>query len=1161
LSKEQDRALQRARGITLIYVIVSTCWILFSDELLQRLISNPEERTRLSIVKGWGFVVVTGGFLYSLLRQWLRQLAEETEKLRQAEAGRQEAGEKLRQSEERLRLVMEASADGLWDWNLKSGIVYLSPRYSEITGLPAGEIAADLESLRPLVHPEDWPSVLKTVNDHLAGKSPRNVVEYRRVIKDGPEKWIWGRGKVVERAPDGRPLRMVGTISDISDRKRVETNLRESEEKFSKVFHSSPVGMTLSTKAEGRYLDVNDTFLELLQRSREEVIGHTAMELRVWVSSEQRDTFLSELKAGDRTHHIEVRWHTKSGQIREVVMSGEEVVIGGIDCLLGTVLDITERKETARRLLQLNRIYALLSDINQNIVREKDPNAMLVAACRIAVEKGKFRMAWTGLWNAATQRLEPVASAGAVDGYLDLVKIDLGGKSRGNGPGASCLRSGKHVICNDIEDDPQYPPWRDEALRRGYHSVAAFPLKVEGQTAGVFNLYADTPRFFNEEEVQLLDELAMNISFALEVSSREKERQRIEQELQASEERYKLIFDSAPDAVLLLAADGGDTGRILAANDIAARMHGYLPGELVGKRIEDLDTPQTAAQAPERFRRISRGEGLTFEVEHRRKDGTIFPVEVTVKQIIVDGRACFLAFDRDISERRLVQEVTVRLAMAVAQAAETIVITDTQGTVLYANPAFEKTSGYTIAEAVGQNPRLLKSGKHSNEFYRQMWETLGRGETWHGHFINRRKDGTLYEEEATISPVRDAAGKMISYVAVKRDVTREVQLERQFLQAQKMQSVGQLAGGVAHDFNNMLAAMMMHLSLLQCSKELTAGTQETIEELIGEAKRAANLTRQLLMFSRRSVMEVKLLDLNELVTNLLRMLGRLIGEHIIVRFDRREGLPTLEGDPGMIEQMIMNLAVNARDAMPKGGGLAIGIEAVQVDAEGVREKLDVQPGQFLCLSMADNGCGMDEATRLRLFEPFFTTKEPGKGTGLGLATVHGIVAQHKGWVEVESEVGKGTTFRVFLPASAKTITTAPKAGKMAAMRGHETILVVEDEVELRRLLTRSLRLLGYAVFEAENGQAAMNLWQKQGGKFDLLLSDMVMPEGLTGLDLAEKFKKERPNLKVIISSGYSVETAGHSRLAAHGVLYLQKPYSVESLSKTIRDCLDGKTEV
>jgi signal transduction histidine kinase/ActR/RegA family two-component response regulator len=390
------------------------------------------------------------------------------------------------------------------------------------------------------------------------------------------------------------------------------------------------------------------------------------------------------------------------------------------------------------------------------------------------------------------------------------------------------------------------------------------------------------------------------------------------------------------------------------------------------------------------------------------------------------------------------------------------------------------------------------------------------------------------------------------------DVTNRKLLEEQLRQSQKLESVGQLAGGVAHDFNNILAAVMMQLSLLQRNSSLDQDTRESIKELMTEAKRGASLTRQLLMFSRRSVLEVKVLDLTELVTNMLKMLGRLIGEQVTIRFDRREGLPPVEADPGMIEQVLMNLAVNARDAMPKGGDLTIKIEAVQVDPQRIQKFAETRPGLFVCLSMRDTGCGMDAHTLQKVFEPFFTTKEPGKGTGLGLATVHGIVAQHKGWVEVESEPGKGSLFRVFLPSTPSISLQPMEIPDQPTAFGHETILVVEDEASVRNGLLRNLEHLGYRVFAAANGREAMKVWQEHSAQVDLLLSDMVMPEGMTGLDLAEKMRLEKPALRVIISSGYNLELVGHGTLEAEGVVYLGKPYDIEALSKTIQGCLDQK---
>jgi PAS domain S-box-containing protein len=390
----------------------------------------------------------------------------------------------------------------------------------------------------------------------------------------------------------------------------------------------------------------------------------------------------------------------------------------------------------------------------------------------------------------------------------------------------------------------------------------------------------------------------------------------------------------------------------------------------------------------------------------------------------------------------------------------------------------------------------------------------------------------------------------------KQAEAEQARLAVQLRQAQKLESIGQLAGGVAHDFNNMLAATMMHLSSLQEHPNLAPEIQETVAELMEEAKRAANLTQQLLLFSRRSVMVMKVVDLNDLVAKMLKMLGRLIGEHIKVRFDRSAALPAVVADAGMFEQVLMNLAVNARDAMPMGGRLTISIEPVEVDKERVKGKPEVLPGPFVCLSVADTGCGMDEATRARIFEPFFTTKEVGKGTGLGLATVYGIVAQHKGWVEVESALGQGTTFKIFFPATAQGAIPPAQTEKRQPLRGHETILLVEDDASLRVPVARNLQKLGYRVLQAAHGPAALKVWQAHAGQIDLLFSDMVMPEGLTGLDLAEKLRAEKPSLKVIISSGYNQEMAGRCIPAAGGFVFLQKPYHLQDLSKTLRDYLD-----
>jgi PAS domain S-box-containing protein len=511
----------------------------------------------------------------------------------------------------------------------------------------------------------------------------------------------------------------------------------------------------------------------------------------------------------------------------------------------------------------------------------------------------------------------------------------------------------------------------------------------------------------------------------------------------------------------------------------------------------------------------------------------------------------------DITERKQAEASRDRLATAVEQASETIVITDTKGTILYANPAFEKTSGYTRAEALGQNPRVLKSGKQDAEFYRQMWAVLQRGEVWNGHFINRRKDGTLYEEEANISPVRDAAGKIINYVAVKRDVTHEVQLETQFRQAQKMEAVGQLAGGVAHDFNNILAVIQMQSSLLK-SDGLSTEQTELADGITESVQRAVALTRQLLLFSRREVFQPRDLELNETIAATTKMLKRMLGETIEMQLKLAAQPLFLHADAGMLDQVLMNLCVNARDAMPGGGHLLIETAGVELDELAVGQSVQARAGSFVRLSVSDNGGGIPPEILPQIFEPFFTTKDVGKGTGLGLATVFGIVQQHQGWINVYSEVGHGTTFRIYLPRLTGNVVVKPAPPALAAMRGgHETILLAEDDPALRVAVRKALSQLGYRILEAPTGVKALAVWQENRNEISLLLTDLVMPDGMTGKALAQRLLQENSKLKVIYMSGYSAEVVGKDFPFTEDVNFLTKPFPAQKLAQTIRDRLDA----
>lgn len=411
------------------------------------------------------------------------------------------------------------------------------------------------------------------------------------------------------------------------------------------------------------------------------------------------------------------------------------------------------------------------------------------------------------------------------------------------------------------------------------------------------------------------------------------------------------------------------------------------------------------------------------------------------------------------------------------------------------------------------------------------------------------------------APLLDAAGKVDGLVVTVEDITQRLSLEAQLRQSQKMECVGQLAAGVAHDINNVLTVIQGHAGILLNNTPAGGSAERALKQISAAAERAAKFIRQLLMFSRKQVFATKRLDLNAVLRNMENMLSRLLGEAVQLEARYRGAAPRIEADTGMVEQVVMNLAINARDAMPNGGKLTLSTSPVTVDAQYVLHYPDARTGQFLCLIVEDTGCGMDHRTMQRIFEPFFSTKEAGKGTGLGLATVYGIVKQHRGWIEVSSKVGAGTTFRIYFP-----IPEGVDAGQTEFIvnpepvrGGRETILIVEDEPGLREIVHDIMREYHYQVAVAASGAEALRIWDEWGGRFDLVLTDMIMPGGMNGLELVDGLKKLKPELKVIYTSGYSDELTGKD-LRQDDKVFLPKPYLPSQLARLVRKCLDGRVK-
>jgi two-component system NtrC family sensor kinase len=489
------------------------------------------------------------------------------------------------------------------------------------------------------------------------------------------------------------------------------------------------------------------------------------------------------------------------------------------------------------------------------------------------------------------------------------------------------------------------------------------------------------------------------------------------------------------------------------------------------------------------------------------------------------------------------------------QSAELVVITDPDGRIEYVNPAFERVTGWRAVEVIGKTPAILKSGHHPPEVYGDLWARVTAGRTWTGQFRNRRKDGTLFLADVVISAVRGADGGIINLVGVQRDITRERELDDQLRQAQKMEAVGQLTGGIAHDFNNLLTVILANVSLLRDSiggGGAAPASESYLLDIQTAARRGGEMVKKLLAFGRQERLDLGSLQLDRVVGDFLATLRRLLPESVELRFDAPVGLPPVEADLGAVEQILLNLVTNARDAMPKGGILSITLAPAAVAPGG----LAPAPEGWVHLAVRDGGEGMEPSVLARVFEPFFTTKPTGKGTGLGMAMVYGLVKQHRGLIEVESDAGAGTTVHVWLPAT-RPRPVEPAAGVAATPRGQgETILLAEDEAPIRRAATRILEGLGYTVLAARDGVEALELFAAHEREVALVISDVTMPR-LNGPDLLEALRARGARVPVLFATGYAVRRSSQ----AEGELrFLEKPWTVEELASRVQEALEhGKS--
>ena len=937
---------------------------------------------------------------------------------------RKRAEDTLRKSDADLNDAQRVAQVGSWTWNATTDTITWSEEYYRIYGRDLKQRPPGYKEHLQLYTPESAARLDAVVKKALQTGQPYEL-ELEQARTDGKRRWVTARGEIT-RDESGRIDGLRGTAHDITERKVAE----EAEARLVAILEATP-DFIATGDLDGNVLFVNKAGLGMLGYHASE--GMPALRI-----GKSQPGWAAKLVVEQGIPHA-VEHGSWSGETAFLRRDGREIPVsqviiahrggdGSVEYLSTIARDISVHKAHEKRIMRLNRMYAVLSGINATIVHTRDRQELFEEACRIAVEQGTFALTWIGLLDASGLDVTPVARAGVDEGYLDNIHLT----ARDDAPDrcelvARALREKTAVVCNDIDTDPQMARWRDEALRRGYRSVVVFPLQSAGKVLGILLFYASEKDFFDTEEMRLLAEIAGNISFAL---------------------------------------------------------------------------------------------------DHLKAD-----------------------------ESRHVQSAALNAA------ADAIVITDRAGIIEWVNPAFTQLTGYTAEEALGKNPRnLVKSDKHAPAFYKDFWDTILAGRTWHGEMINRRKDGSLFTEDESVTPILDASGAITHFVAIKEDMTDRLQLEAEFRQAQKMESVGQLASGIAHDFNNLLTVINGMSQLVLAGGSTVDPVYADVQEILRAGERAATLTRQLLAFSRQQILEPRVLNFDTAVVRMESLLRRLLGEDIDLVVVPTPGLGNVKADPGQIEQVITNLAVNARDAMPQGGQLTIETQNVTIDKDYARQiGVTMPPGSYVLLAVSDSGGGMDEATRARIFEPFFTTKGPSRGTGLGLSTVYGIVKQSHGFIGVYSEVGQGTSFKIYLPQVTEAAGTDRPGPTVVSSSGTETILLVEDNAGLRKLATRFLEPAGYTVLGAGTGEEALLVLARHAAPVHLLLTDVVMP-GMSGRDLVELLARTHPGMKVLYMSGYTSDTVVRHGVLEEKVSFINKPFNAAALLHKVREVLDSTDE-
>jgi two-component system, cell cycle sensor histidine kinase and response regulator CckA len=1019
-------------------------------------------------------------------------------KLFAGQFARDEAARALERSEAEYRRIVDTANEGIWAMDENFRTTFANERMAEMLGEKPSEMLG--KRVDSFMFEEDLTDHNEKMMSRQRGSDGRYERRFRH--KDGDSVWTIVSA-IALLDDEGRFKGSFAMLTDITERKRAEDALRGSEAMLKSILSTSPVGIGL---AEGRIMKwANEAWMEMFGFANErELVGQSA---RVIYPSDAEYE-----RAG-----VALYGNLGSGQVTAV-----DATLRRKD---GSLFDGHIRMKALDSPGPAARTISVISDISEGRRAER------------VLRESEVR--YRTLFDNAPVGIFQTSSEGQTL-YVNPYMAKLVGAQS---PEEAVIHF--RQLSNQLYADSHR---RDEFIRT---------LREEGQVTD-FEYEAvrmdGSRRHFSMNA--RVSEFRPDGSFLIEGFTSDITEQKLAEEaLRQSEERYRATFNSAAVGIDLV--DLG--GRFLKVNAVLSNYLGYTEEELRNLTIEEVTHPEDLEKTAQMHDALVRGntEGYKLEKRYLRKDGSVIWADTYVSAIRDSGgkHVAAVGVILDTTKQRKLDEIRLRLATAVEQVVETIVITDTQGTIVYVNPAFERVTGYSREEAIGNNPRILRSGQHDERFYKNLWDTISSGAVWSGHFITRKKDGSLFEEEATISPIKDNSGNIVNYVAVKRDVTKELSLQKQLLQAQKMEAVGTLAGGIAHDFNNLLQVTLGFSELLLAPKNRDDPEYADLMKIFQAAKNGAELVQRLLTFSRKVEPKPIPLDLNRQIVQVENLLRRTIPKMIAIQLDLADDLARINADSAQVEQILMNLAVNARDAMPDGGKLTIATTDVSLDGKWCKAHVGSRPGEYVLLTVSDTGHGMDPKTVEHIFEPFYTTKELGRGTGLGLAMVYGIVKQHNGYIVCDSEIGRGTVFNVYFPPIEAYDDSSVEEPALVPTFGTETLLIVDDEELIRDLGHRILSKAGYKVIAARNGKEALTLFKKERPHVSLVILDLIMPE-MGGLQCLRELLKMEPKLKVLVASGLSADSSIQEPIELGARGFVSKPFRGRELLRQVRKALD-----